>query len=84
MVIRMKTKKNKKVKVEQQLQQIAHFCSSIVVKIYVIKVSQREKMKITVNIKVIKWHNENLLALFTCLYKSYVVVKFFQYSTLKN
>ena len=42
--------------------------------------SRRENMKITVNIKVIKWHNENLLTLTRLSNKSlnnYVAIKLF-------
>ena len=42
-----------------QLEQNIYFCSSIVEKIYFNKVG--DNMKIKVNIKVIKWGNENLL-----------------------
>ena len=43
-------------------------------------------MKITVNIKVIKWHNENLLTLITSnkSLKNYVAVKLFHTLNTKN
>ena len=66
-----------------QLEQNAYFCNSIVVKIYTIKV--REKTKITINIKVIRRHNENLLTL--AFYKShnnYVADKLFHTLNTKN
>ena len=59
----------------RQLEQNACFCSSIVVN----HQSRREYMKITVKIKVMKWHNENLLTLTLSnkLLNNYVAVKLF-------
>ena len=48
--------------------------------------SRRENMKITVNIKVIKWHNENLLTLFASnkSLNNYAAVKLFHTLNTKH